>query len=208
MFYRVPNTSVRIFLRICWYGKSSKPTSETVPRRSERIWGITFAEFCGIQRLIRDWGALRIYCWVPFSAAGIAHLFESTDDLYIVILSSRWEYMKSYLITRNMLAKTFWISSGTRTAFPMGVAPEAIVEYLYLAVGSNLSLSQYFETSPSESSPSNFRKLLYKVALEHLNKNLYLVKGSRDYQYSFTAANFYNTTAEIFPLVRWHQCWR
>ena len=84
----------------------------------------------------------------------------------------------------------------------MGVAPEATVEYLYLAVGFNLSLSQYFKTSPSESSPSNFWKLLYKVAPEHLNKNLYLVKGSRDYQYSFTVANFHSTTAEIFPLVR------
>ena len=32
--------------------KSSKPTSETAPRLTERIWGLTFAKFCGIQKLI------------------------------------------------------------------------------------------------------------------------------------------------------------
>ena len=156
-FCRVPVKFIGYLTRPLGFFFVSVDTEKVAKRRQrrchaaqDRSWGLTFAEFCGIQRLIRDWGALRIYCRVPFSAAGIAHLFESTDDLYCFNLSSRWEYMKSYLITRNMLAKTFWISSGTRTAFPMGVAPEATAKCLYLVVGSPLYyLCRYIVNSSS-----------------------------------------------------------
>ena len=119
------------------------------------------------------------------------------------------------IITRNILSCSsifpLLISSGTRTAFPMGVAPEATAKDLCLVVGStpyaailSFSLELFISigcatSAPDGSSPRGYEQMLVfghrlspflffhtriflfsKVAPEHLGKNLYLIKGSRN----------------------------
>ena len=65
----------------------------------------------------------------------------------------------------------------------MGVAPEATVEYLYLAVGSTfISIKQpYIFVLHTILLSEVIIQLRIRVAPEHLNKYLYLIKGSRSY---------------------------
>ena len=96
-----------------------------------------------------------------FSAVGIAHFIESKMT-YIALPMG--VYVELF-ITRNILfcfaiflfALSFFsrllffifflISSGTRAAFPMGVAPEATAKDLYLVVGST-PYATIFSLSP------------------------------------------------------------
>ena len=153
--YHMPNPS------LCFIGYLTRPlgfffvsvdTEKVAKRRQrrchaaqDRSWGLTFAKFCGIQRLIRDWSALRIYCRVPFSAAGIAHPFESMDDLYIVILSSRWEYMASYFDNSKYACQDFLNFIGYVNSVPDGSSPRGYSQVLVLGcrLTSLLSLSLY-----------------------------------------------------------------
>ena len=166
-----------------------------------------------------------------FSAAGIAYFIESTDDLFCLPDGS---ICRVIYITRNMLTSSFFfflflsfslffiISSGTRTAFPMGVAPEATAKDLCLGVGSTpyVAIFSFFlevfisigcaTSAPDGSSPRGYEQMLvfdhrlspflfchsrvfhcFKVAPEHLIKNLYLIKGSRNNQQSSAIAIIY-----------------
>ena len=71
-----------------------------------------------------------------FPAVGMAHFIES-NMTYIALPMGVYVEL---IITRNILfcfsIFPLLISSGTRTAFPMGVAPEATAKDLCLVVGS------------------------------------------------------------------------
>ena len=115
--------------------KSSRAQSSAMPRPAERIWGLTFANLRHSE-IDRNFGVLRIYCRV------LIRLLE-----WHILLSQRMTYIAlpmgvyvELVITRNILSCfsifPLLISSGTRTAFPMGVAPEATAKDLCLGVGS------------------------------------------------------------------------
>ena len=78
---------IRYLTRPLGFFFASVDTEKVAKRRQRRCHaaqdgsrGLTFVKYYGIQRFNRDWGALRIYCRVPFSDVGMAHLFESYDD--------------------------------------------------------------------------------------------------------------------------------
>ena len=72
--------------------KSSKAPSEAVPRRAGQILGSYLRKVLRHSEINLRLRHSENILSSAFSAVGIAHLFESPDDLYIFfILSSRWE---------------------------------------------------------------------------------------------------------------------
>ena len=87
-FCRVPVKFIEYLTRPLGFFFVSVDTDKVVERIRVRChaaqdgsWGLTFVKYYGIQSFYRGGRALRIYCRVPFSAAGMAYLFESYDDL-------------------------------------------------------------------------------------------------------------------------------
>ena len=78
-----------------------------------------------------------------YSAVGMAHFIESNMTyialpmgVYVELIITRNILFCSSIFLLPVLSFFFIISSGTRTAFPMGVAPEATAKDLCLVVGS------------------------------------------------------------------------
>ena len=72
----------------------------------DRSWGLTFAKFCGIQRLIRDWSAMRIYCRVLFGCWNNTFYRVIFDDLFCLPDGSICRVIR---VTRNILTSVFFI---------------------------------------------------------------------------------------------------
>ena len=115
--------------------KSSRAQSLAMPRPAERILGSYLRKFAAF----RNWSQLRRSENIlssAFLAVGMAHFIE-LNMTYIALPMGVYVEL---IITRNILSCfsifPLLISSGTRTAFPMGVAPEATTKNLCLVVGS------------------------------------------------------------------------
>ena len=108
--------------------KSSKPSSEKVPRRSGRIWELTFAEFCGIQRLSAI-DALWEYIVECFFGCWNSTFIRVNEWL---ILPSRWEYMKSYLYNSKYAHHTLYNFIGHANSVPDGSSPRGYSQGLVL----------------------------------------------------------------------------
>ena len=107
----------------------------------------------------------------------------TAKDLYLVVGSTPYAAIFSFYLPK------FYNFSGARTALPMGVAPEAMNKCLNLVIGSRhfyFAIIEFF--------------LFSEIALEHLIKNLYLFKGSRNNQYSCTVVLFTKLHSRVFPL--------
>ena len=119
--------------------KGSRAQSLAMPRPAERIWGLTFANLRHSE-IDRNFGVLRIYCRVHIRLLEWHILLSQRMTLYSSPDGSicRVSYNSKYILLLFHLSSSFFfiISSGTRTAFPMGVAPEATTKDLCLGVGS------------------------------------------------------------------------
>ena len=115
--------------------KSSRAQSLAMPRPAEWILGSYLRKFAAFRNWSQLWRSENILS-SAFPAVGMAHFIES-NMTYIALPMGVYVELT---ITQNILSCfsifPLLISSGTRTAFPMGVAPEATTKNLCLVVGS------------------------------------------------------------------------